>query len=130
MKVVFDERGIEGGNLTVAQLQAVIADGVREIRQRLDELEGGPLRQQQQNQEDPQQVLATQNSNYNLHFHHGQFSRVPSDWRFLRIGVLDCWRHWWIGDNVRKVPPLRMLTKQDVEWLARVPLRRMDRTGF
>ncbi|KAL7570587.1 hypothetical protein ACA910_017638 [Epithemia clementina (nom. ined.)] len=43
MKVVLDERGIEGGNLTMAQLQAVIADGVREIRQRLDELEGGPL---------------------------------------------------------------------------------------
>ncbi|KAL7557256.1 hypothetical protein ACA910_001220 [Epithemia clementina (nom. ined.)] len=43
MKVVLDEQGIEGGNLTMVQLQAVIADGVREIRQRLDELEGGPL---------------------------------------------------------------------------------------
>ncbi|KAL7561891.1 hypothetical protein ACA910_014266 [Epithemia clementina (nom. ined.)] len=133
MKVVLDERGIEGGNLTMAQLQAVIADGIREIRQRLDELEGGPLRGRQQNQEDPQQALATQNSNYTLHFHHGQFSRVPSDWRFPRSGVLYCWRHWWIGDNVRKVPPLWMLTKQDVEWLARVPLSEEEmhgRTGW
>ncbi|KAL7572070.1 hypothetical protein ACA910_001717 [Epithemia clementina (nom. ined.)] len=129
MKVVLDERGIEGGNLTVAQLQAVIANGVREIRQRLDKLEGGPLQRRQQNQEDPQQALATQNSNYTLHFHHGQFSRVPSDWRFPRIGVLDCWRHWWIGDNVRKAPPLRMLTKQDVEWLARVPLSEEEKHG-
>ncbi|KAL7561338.1 hypothetical protein ACA910_001446 [Epithemia clementina (nom. ined.)] len=129
MKVVLDERGIEGGNLTVTQLQAVIADGVREIRQRLDELEGGPLQRRQQNQEDPQQALATQNSNYTLHFHHGQFSRVPLDWTFPRIGVLDCWRHWWIGDNVRKVPPLWMLTKQDVEWLARVPLSEEEKHG-
>ncbi|KAL7575966.1 hypothetical protein ACA910_000756 [Epithemia clementina (nom. ined.)] len=79
MKVVLDERGIEGGILTVVQLQAIIADGVREFRERLDELEGGPLQQRQQNQEDPQQALATQNRNYTVHFHHGQFSRVPSD---------------------------------------------------
>ncbi|KAL7567964.1 hypothetical protein ACA910_019673 [Epithemia clementina (nom. ined.)] len=122
MKVVLDERGIEGGNLTVAQLQAAIGDGVREIRARLDELEGRPLVRGQHNQEDLQQVLASNNSNNTLHFHHGQFSRVPSDWCFPQIGVLDCWRHWWIGDNVIKVHPLCMLSKQDVEWLACVPL--------
>ncbi|KAL7561023.1 hypothetical protein ACA910_000106 [Epithemia clementina (nom. ined.)] len=41
MKVVLDERGIEGGNLTMVQLQAVIADGVREIRERLDNWKAG-----------------------------------------------------------------------------------------
>ncbi|KAL7580607.1 hypothetical protein ACA910_002126 [Epithemia clementina (nom. ined.)] len=51
MKVVLDERGIEGGNLTVAQLQAAIGDGVREIRARLDKLEGRPLAPGQQNQD-------------------------------------------------------------------------------
>ncbi|KAL7571723.1 hypothetical protein ACA910_002823 [Epithemia clementina (nom. ined.)] len=126
MKVVLDERGIEGGNLTVAQLQAAIGDGVREIRARLDELEGQPLAPGQQNQ-DLQQALASQNSNYTLHFHHGQFSRVPSDWRFPQIGVLDCWRHWWIFDNVRAL--LWMLTKQDVEWLAHVPLSEEEKHG-
>ncbi|KAL7573502.1 hypothetical protein ACA910_019819 [Epithemia clementina (nom. ined.)] len=43
MKVVLDERGLEGGNLTMVQLQAIIGGGVREIRERLDKFEGRPL---------------------------------------------------------------------------------------
>ncbi|KAL7574763.1 hypothetical protein ACA910_017326 [Epithemia clementina (nom. ined.)] len=131
MKGVLDERGIEGGNLTVAQLQAVIGDGGREIRERFDELEGRALPQQQQHQNnvEQEQALPINNNNYTAHYHHGQFSRVPSEWRFPRIGVLDCWRHWWIGDSVRNVPPLRMISKKDVEWLENVPLSEEERHG-
>ncbi|KAL7578168.1 hypothetical protein ACA910_012605 [Epithemia clementina (nom. ined.)] len=132
MKVVLDERGIEGGNLTVAQLQATIGDGVRAIREWLDELEGRPLAQGQHNQENLhlQQALPINNNNSTPHFHNGQFSRVPLDWRFPQIGMLDCWRHWWIGDNVRKVPPLWMLSKQDVKWLVHVHLSEEEKHGI
>ena len=35
---------------------------------------------------------------------------MPEDWRFPRVGVSDMWNKWWIGDTVRGIPPLRMIT--------------------
>ena len=38
------------------------------------------------------------------------------------MGVLDCWRQWWIGDTVRNVPPLRNLKASDLAHLDKIPL--------
>ena len=47
---------------------------------------------------------------------------VPKDWCFLRVGVLDAWRQWWIGDSVQHISPLRNLTALDLEFLDKIPL--------
>jgi len=60
--------------------------------------------------------------NYKIHTHSGQLSRVPVDWHFPCCGVFDLWRQWWIGDQVRQVPPLRLLSREDVAFLNSIPL--------
>ena len=42
------------------------------------------------------------------------------------------WNKWWIGDTVRGIPPLRMITPQDIEFLDKIPLTEEEvhrRTG-
>ncbi|KAL7576397.1 hypothetical protein ACA910_018202 [Epithemia clementina (nom. ined.)] len=43
MCLVLDERGIEGGHLTVQQLQEILGQGLNNIRLWLDQIEGGRL---------------------------------------------------------------------------------------
>ena len=59
---------------------------------------------------------------YQLHYYNGKFHRVPEDWRFPRIGVLDIWRQWWIGDTARG-------TGNDLKHLNAVPLGDAERHG-
>ncbi|KAL7572574.1 hypothetical protein ACA910_000392 [Epithemia clementina (nom. ined.)] len=121
--LVLDERGIKGGHLTVHQLQEILGNGLVDIHVRLDQIEGGCLLRGVQEQEVACDLgQPVNNSTYTPHCHHGGFYRVPADWRFPRVGVLDAWRHWWIGDSVWKIPPLRLVTSQDVKWLEKVPL--------
>ena len=40
---VLDERGVQGGNLTVGQLQEILGNGLDEIHNRLGELEAGNI---------------------------------------------------------------------------------------
>jgi hypothetical protein len=60
--------------------------------------------------------------NYRFHYYDGHFNKLPKDWRFPRVGVLDAWRQWWIGDTVRSVPPLKNLNSDDVKFLDSLPL--------
>ena len=52
---------------------------------------------------------------YSFYFYLGSFKRVPLDWRFPRCSVDSLWRQWWIGNLVRKIPPLRFLEILDVK---------------
>ncbi|KAL7566583.1 hypothetical protein ACA910_000646 [Epithemia clementina (nom. ined.)] len=123
MRLVLDEHGIEGGNLTVQQLQEILGQGLNDIRLWLDEIEGGCLPQGAQEQEVVRDLgQPINNSTFTPHCHHGGLFRVPADWRYPKVGVLDVWQHWWIGDSVWKIPPLQMLTSQDVKWLENEPL--------
>ncbi len=55
---------------------------------------------------------------YTLHFHHGSFRRVPADWQIvMSAGAFDMWRQWWIGDQIRQVPPLRFVDSTDLDFL-------------
>ena len=69
---------------------------------------------------------------YRWHSYRGSFHRVPEDWRFPRVGVSDMWNKWWIGDTVCGIPPLRMITPQDIKFLDEIPLTEEEvhaRTG-
>ncbi|KAL7570046.1 hypothetical protein ACA910_017084 [Epithemia clementina (nom. ined.)] len=128
MGTLLDKRGIDqGSGLTVQNLQEVLGDGLNNIHLRLDQIEVGRQPQQQQQHgvvegggENMNQQVAF--VGHSIHHHHGVMGRVPADWCFPRVGVLDAWQHWWIGDSVRRIPPLRFLKRGDVDWLAKIPL--------
>ena len=66
---------------------------------------------------------------YTVHYYRNTYKRVPEDWRFPRCGIADVWRHWWIGDLIRMVPPLRFLTIIDVKHLDETPLDEEEKHG-
>ena len=39
----------------------------------------------------------------------------------------DLWRQWWVGDTVRQVPPLRLITTKDVGHLDKIPIQEEER---
>ncbi|KAL7572675.1 hypothetical protein ACA910_010418 [Epithemia clementina (nom. ined.)] len=130
MRLVLDERGIKGGHLTVQQLQEILGQGLNKIRLWLDEIEAGRLPQGAHEQEVVHDLgQPINNSTYTPHCHHGGFFRVLADWHFPRVGVLNAWQHWWIGDSVQKIPPLQLLTSQDVKWLEKEPLDKEELHG-
>ena len=51
------------------------------------------------------------------------------DFRFPRCGIADVWRHWWIGDSSRNIPPLRMLAIIDVRHLDTMALDEEEKHG-
>lgn len=59
---------------------------------------------------------------YNLFMHHGLFRRVPATWRFPRCNTMLLWRKWWIGEDERRVPPLRNIRIKDVNHLDNMPM--------
>ncbi|KAL7565497.1 hypothetical protein ACA910_012235 [Epithemia clementina (nom. ined.)] len=125
MGTLLDKRGIEQGG--GQNLREVLGDGLNNIRLCLDQIEAGRQLQQQQQQK----VVEGGGENINqrvafvghsIHHHHGVMVRVPADWHFPRVGVLDAWQNWWIGDSVRRITPLRFLERGEVDWLAKIPL--------
>jgi hypothetical protein len=66
---------------------------------------------------------------YNVHYYGGKFHRLPEDWRFPRCGVFAVWRQWWIGDNVRHIPPLRDLEAKEYKHLDKIPLSEDEMHG-
>jgi hypothetical protein len=42
--------------------------------------------------------------------------RVPSDWEFPAGPVLNIYRYWHHGDEVRSISPLKLLIKRDLSW--------------
>jgi hypothetical protein len=59
---------------------------------------------------------------YKLHFFKGAFHQVPSDWRIPRCNAHDIWRQWWVGDTVRNITPLKMITLVDIKFVDSEPL--------
>jgi hypothetical protein len=53
--------------------------------------------------------------------------RLPQDWRFPSVGVLMLWQTWLLGDTVQNVPPLHMLSANDVAHLDALPLEQRTR---
>jgi hypothetical protein len=54
---------------------------------------------------------------------------LPSvqDWRFTSVGVFMLWQMWLLGNTVQNVPPLHMLSANDVAHLDALPLEQGTR---
>jgi hypothetical protein len=119
VKATLQEMGVDEGRMTEEYLK----NALKEFQETLLEQLGGGLPA-------PNQVVLPvttgnqiENGNkYTPHLYGNSFKRVPRDWRWPRCGVADLWRQWWIGDVVRMIPPIKMLTINDVKHLDHVPL--------
>ena len=122
VKTAIDESGVGGGAMTEARFQTILDGFAADLRVQLEQIElYGNARQVGGGDDAPADRVET-GLGYKLHFHNGKYRRVPADWRFPRVGVLDAWRQWWIGDSVRNIPPLRLLGKEDISFLDNIPL--------
>ena len=125
VKTAIDECGLAGGALSEQRLRTIFNDFSDELRQQFSAAGGGNNNGQGPNQQGGgtgHQVEDERGRVYRWHYFDGQFHRVPKDWRFPRVGVLDIWKHWWIGDLVRGIPPLRMVKPEDLKFLDGIPL--------
>jgi len=122
VKSALEEYGVDSECLTVENLTRILDRFRDELNVQLRTVGVGQASVVQQERVET-------GSNYTAHCHSGQWSRVPVDWRFPRCGVFDLWRQWWIGDQVRQVPPLRLLTRDDVKFLNSVPLDEEEMHG-
>ena len=127
VKQAIDECGLSGGALTEHRLRDIFEGFSNEMREQFQQVTNG-------NGNDAANVpeRIETGDGYRWHFYRGSFHRVPEDWRFPRVGVSDMWNKWWIGDTVRGIPPLRMLTPQDIKFLDDIPLTEEEvhgRTG-
>ena len=101
VKTAIDECGLAGGALPEQRLRTIFNDFSEELRQQFSAAGGGNNNGQGPNQQGGgtgHQVEDERGRVYRWHYFDGQFHRVPKDWRFPRVGVLDIWKHWWIGD--------------------------------
>ena len=127
VKQAIDECGLSGGALTEQHLRDIFEGFSNEMREQFQQATNGNGNAQANVAE----CIET-GKGYQWHLYRGSFHRVPEDWRFPRVGVSDMWNKWWIRDTVRGIPPLRMLTPQDIKFLDEVPLTEEEvhgRTG-
>ena len=116
VRTAIDEAGLSGTGVTERRLTNMFDGFARELREQLSGLGVDGTRTSQQRER------VETGTGYEWHYYDGKIHRVPKDWRFPRVGVLDCWRQWWIGDSVRNVPPLRNLKAADLAHLDSIPL--------
>ena len=116
VRTAIDEAGLSGTGVTKRRLTNMFDGFARELREQLSGLGMEETRTLQQRER------VETGTGYEWHYYDGKIHRVPKDWRFPRVGVLDCWRQWWIGDSVRNVPPLRNLKAADLAHLDSIPL--------
>ena len=92
VRTAIDESGLSGNGVTEGRLRNLFDGFAESLRDQLSNLSVQDTRQERERVET--------NTGYQWHYYDGKIHRVPKDWRFLRVGVLDCWRQWWIGDTV------------------------------
>jgi len=123
VKTALEEYGVDSEWLTVENLNRILDCFRDELNVQLRTITNGSQSAVVQ----CERVKTGQN--YQIHTHSGQLSWVPVDWRFLRCSVFDLWWQWWIGDQVRQVPPLRLLSREDVAFLNSIPLDKDEMHG-
>ena len=124
VKTAIEECDLSGGSLTEQRLRQIFDGFSPDIREQLRHVGEGA-----ENTEDVDAQRIETGQGYRWHYFDGQFHRVPKDWRFPCIGVLDAWKQWWIGDSVQGIPPLRMLDSKDLEFLDGIPLSEEEQHG-
>ena len=124
VKQAIDESGLTGIGVTEERLRTMFQALAVQLETRMDAFVQG-----QGATRGPATERIETGRGYTLHYYGGQFHRVPGDWRFPRVGLLDIWRLWWIGDTVRMVPPMKHLQTIDLKHLDLVPLDETERHG-
>ena len=123
VKDALTQYGVNSDRLTQNQLQNILENFWLELRSEISKIERlGTIGN------DSLERVET-GKGYTPHVYGGSMHRVPIDWRFPRCGVQDLWRQWWIGDNIRQIPPLRFLESKDVKHLDKLPLEKEELHG-
>jgi hypothetical protein len=128
MREVLEQMGVDGGRMSENNLRNILNSFEESFLSKV-RLVGGELGGQ-----DGQQVPVECNRIetgrvYMSHFYDGTFKRVPKDYRFPRCGVADLWRQWYIGDGVRNIPPLRLLSLGDLKHIDKFPIEEEEKHG-
>jgi hypothetical protein len=116
VKAALSSYGVNSGHLTEERLNITLQGFLKDIEVHFQRLEGHPPR------ETIAERIEKPGTRYELHVYGGSLHRLPADWRIPRCGVHGLWRQWWIGDDVRQIPPLRILTIKDLKHLEKIPL--------
>ena len=102
--------------MTEQHLQ-ILFDGFSQLlRQQLGDIETGLPR------DGGRREHVETETGYQKRYFDGRLNRISMDWCFPRVGVLDAWQQWWIGDSVQNVPPLRNRTASDLEFLNNISM--------
>ena len=124
VKRAIEECDLAGGSLSEQRLRQIFFGFSAEIHQQLLHVGDGT----ENTEADDPQCIETGHG-YHWHYFDGHFHHDLKDWCFPRIGVLDTWKQWWIGDSVWGIPPLRMLDSKDIEFLDTIPLSEEEQHG-
>jgi hypothetical protein len=128
--IVLSRMGVDGGRFTEQHLRQVLQEFqlnfLQQMQQHNFNVVGG----------EPADVAVRNHLNapeagrtYTTHVYNGRFNRVPKDWRPPKCGVFDLWRQWWIGDSVRQIPPLQILTAKELKHINSIPLAQEEMRG-
>jgi hypothetical protein len=124
VKEVLEEMGVDGGRMSENNLRTILNDFQTSFKAQMGPQMNTPVLLEAGLEGDVENGKV-----YSVHFYLGRYRRVPADWRVPRCGVFDVWRMWWIGDSVRKVPPLKMLSCKDIDHLDKIPLSEEELHG-
>jgi hypothetical protein len=127
VKKGIEESGVGGNAMTEQRLGVMFNKFADDLREQLNHLTLGQAVPEVPMVVDEARIET--GDGYSWHFFRGTYHRVPEDWRFPRIGVRNIWRQWWVGDTVRSIPPLRMLTAQDLKFLDSVEVSEEEMNG-
>ena len=128
MNRIFDQRSV-GGGVSIATIRELVTGellpGIREeLRAEIARYGvGGPTRQEDGNSGNGTGRLSSATTGYKLHMYGGRFHKVPEDWRIPNGTLKSLWIAWNCGDTVSNIPPLRMLTPNDVKHLEELPIQ-------
>ena len=98
---VLKENSVAAGNVTKEMLE--------DIMRKMLELD--------RENRDPQCVLTQEKTSNDWPVYlwkDGVFRRLPEDFTFPHLTILQCWALWWHGNQAKKTPPLRLLNTSDV----------------
>lgn len=112
LRTMLEKMGVDGGRMSENNLKNILNNFEEKFISRI-----GFVNPLAVTENEVESVRIENGKTYSVHYYLNSYKRVPMDWRFPRCGVADLWRHWWIGDSIRQIPPLRMIATQDVKHL-------------
>ena len=121
MERCMDDRTMSG-NLSEARMREIVSLQTKEYRDELLDIKNILLRQMpaSPNKDD----LAAANSTvagtvdgYHRWAINGFYRRVPPDWKFPLGPILNVYLYWHHGDEVKRISPLKLITRHDLTWV-------------